>query len=141
MNERWIKKKPQLVQISLADGSGISGEVFLLSETISDILNGQNTFIPVKTITEVLLLNRAQIVSVTVQTPWEQDELITLGNQYSIRLRMVNGKEMEGDIFANLPENFFRVKDFLDQPFSFLPLFQPGHTVYFNKKFILSVHD
>jgi len=141
VNERWIAKKTQVVDISLADGSGINGDVFLLSETISDILNGLNTFIPVKTETEVLLLNRSQIVSVTTQAPWEQDELITLGNQYTIRLTMLNGKEMAGDIFANLPENFFRVKDFLDQPLTFLPLYQPDLVIYFNKNFILSVHD
>lgn len=141
MNELWIKKKLQPVEISLSDGSGVEGEVFLLSETLADVLNGQNTFIPVKTTTEILLLNLSQIVSVTIQTPWEEDELLTLGHQYTVRLTMLNGKEMGGDIFANLPENFFRVKDFLDQPLSFLPLFHPGLIVYFNKKFILSVHD
>ncbi|HIE65383.1 MAG: hypothetical protein ABGX83_06630 [Nitrospira sp.] len=141
MNEQWIEKKTQRVNISLADGSGIEGEVFLLSETIADILNGEHTFIPVKTSTGVLLLNRSQIVSVTIQAPGEQDELITLGNQYTIQLTMVNGKEMKGDIYANLPNNSSRVKDFLDQPLSFLPLYQPGLVVYFNKKFILSVHD
>ncbi len=141
MNERWIEKKQQVVEIALSDGSGVEGEVFLLSETLSDILNGKNTFIPLKTTTEVLLLNLSQIVSVTIQSPWEQDELLTLGNQYTTRLTMIHGRELEGDIFADLPENFVRVKDFLNQPLSFLPLFQPGLIIYFNKKFILSAQD
>jgi len=141
VNELWIEKKPQRVDVFLSDGSSLGGEVFLLSETLSDVLNGQDTFIPVKIASGVLLLNISQIVSITIKAQWERDNLITLGNKYPIHIKMVNGREMEGDIFANLPESFFRVKDFLDQPLSFLSLFQPGFITYFNKKFILSAQD
>lgn len=141
MNELWVQKKTQQVDIILSDGSGFAGKVFLLSETLHDVLNAKGSFIPVKTTKGVLLLNLSQIVSVTIQAQLEQDELMTLGKRHDIRVMMVDGKEMEGNIFVNLPKESFRVKDFLDQSLSFLPLFQPNLIVYLNKQFILSVQD
>ena len=150
MDERKIEKEAQAILFELSDGSEIEGEVFLgLYEAhheghqkIGDLLNNaESRFIPLRTKKGTLLLNRSRIALAKVTTELEKDDLMTLGKKYLISLKMLGGKEIQGEIFVNLPEGFCRVKDYFNQPTQFFPLVQTEVVVYINQEFVLSVQD
>lgn len=149
MDEPKIEKETRPALFELSDGSEMEGEVFLRlheahhtgRQKLGDLLNGDSPFIPVKTNGNILLLNRSHIVLGKAESEWEEDDLMTLGKQHAIWVKMVNGEEIQGKIFVNISEVAFRVKDYFNQPDDFLPLMQPEWIVYINRKFVLSVHD
>ncbi|MDC4227698.1 MAG: hypothetical protein MPW15_26585 [Candidatus Manganitrophus sp.] len=71
----------------------------------------------------------------------ELDDLMTLGKKYTVALKMIRGKEIQGDIYVNLPEGFCRVKDYFNQPVQFFPLIQSEFVVYINRELVLFVQD
>ncbi len=150
MDERKIEKEVQPTLFQLSDGSEIDGEVFLRlyeahhagHQKVGDLLNNEETrFIPLRTKSGTLLLNRSHIVLAKVKTSLEKDDLMTLGKKYTVCLKMLSNKEVHGDIFVNLPEGFCRVKDYFNQSVQFFPLIQPEFVVYINQRFVLSVLD
>lgn len=149
MDERKIEKENRPVLFELSDGSEVEGEVFLRLyeahhaglQKVGDLLHEEKKFIPVRTKGGTLLLNRSHIVVAKVPAPLEKDDLMTLGKKYSVSLKMVLGKVIEGDVFVNLPEGFCRMKDYLNQPVRFFTLIQPEFVVYINQEFVLSVQD
>lgn len=141
MNERRIEKERKKVKIKLSDGSTLKADIFFLSETLSKILNAKETFLPVQAGKDVLLLNRAQIISVSTKEAWEADSTTSLGVHYRTRMKLWTGRVLEGSLFVNNNEGFLRVKDFLLQAPAFFPLYQQGKIVYLHQKFILSVQD
>ncbi|HZR46963.1 MAG TPA: hypothetical protein VFA47_09680 [Candidatus Manganitrophaceae bacterium] len=150
MDERKIEKETQSALIELSDGSEIDGEVFLRlyeahhagQQKVGDLLNNEAArFIPLKTKGGTLLLNRLHIVLVKVRTELEKDDLMTLGEKYTVSLKMFRGHEIRGDIFVSLPEGLSRVKDYFNQPIQFFRLLQPEYVVYINQRFLLSIQD
>ncbi|MBI3805442.1 MAG: hypothetical protein HY282_16970 [Nitrospirae bacterium] len=149
MDERRIEKEIRSVLFELADGSEVEGEVFLRLyeahhaglQKIGDLLNDETRVIPLRTKRETLLINRRHIALAKVGVDLEQDDLMTLGKQYTVSLKMLRGNEIRGDIFVNLPEGFCRVKDYFNQPLQFFPLVQSEYILYINQKFVLSVRD
>jgi hypothetical protein len=149
MDDRTIQKETQQVTVVLSDGTQIDGEVFLRlheahhtgRQKIGDLLNQDLSFIPIRTSKGFILLNRSQIVSVKIKQEFEKDEIMTLGKKYAVRVRTVQGKEVVGDMFVNLPEESCRIKDHLNQPIRFFSLFQSASILYINREFILSVQD
>lgn len=149
MDERRIEKENCPVLFELYDGSEIEGEVFLRLyeahhaglQKVGDLLNEELRVIPLRTSKGTLLLNRSRIALATVQAELEKDDLMTLGKKYTVRLKMLRGKEVQGDIYVNLPEGFCRVKDYFNQPVQFFPLIQPGFVVYINRELVLFVQD
>jgi hypothetical protein len=110
-------------------------------QRVGDLLNGQLLFIPVKTALGATLLNISQIVTATVGSEFEKDDLMTLGKKYSVNIKMTQGKEIKGDVFVNLPEENMRIKDYFNQSSHFFTIFQSSFIIYINRQFILSVHD
>jgi len=149
MDDRTIQKETQQITVELSDGTQIDGEVFLRlheahhtgRQKIGDLLNQDLSFIPVRTSKGSVLLNSSQIVVVKIKQEFEKDDLMTLGRKYAVRVKTVQGKEIVGDIFVNLPEESSRVKDCLNQPIRFFPVFQSTSILYINRQFILSVQD
>jgi hypothetical protein len=149
MDERKIKKENRVVLFKLSDGSEVEGEVFLRlyeahhsgPQRVGDLLNEERPFIPVKTDRGVVLLNVSHIVSAKIQSVWESDELMTMGKRQSIRIKTAHEQEIPGDIFINLPDGYCRVKDYINQPILFFPLFQPDYIIYINRRFILLIQD
>lgn len=149
MDERRIEKETRRVLFALSDGSEIRGEVFLRLyeahhaglQKLGGLLNEKKPFIPIKTNDGVLLINRSHIVLGQVDLESEKDDLMDLGEKYTISVKLAKGKELRGEIFVNLSEGANRVKDYFNQPTDFLPLIQSEHVVYLNQQFILSVQD
>jgi hypothetical protein len=149
MDDRAIQKEAQQVTVGLSDGTQIDGEVFLRlheahhtgRQKIGDLLNQDLSFIPVRTSKGLVLVNRSQIVFVEIQQECEKDELMTLGKKYTVRVRTVHGNAIVGEMFVNLPEESCRIKDHLNQPIRFFPIFQSASILYINREFILSVQD
>lgn len=149
MDERRIEKENCPVLFELYDGSEIEGEVFLRLyeahhaglQKVGDLLNEEARVIPLRTSKGTLLLNRSRIASAKVPAELERDDLMTLGKKYTVNLKMLRGKEIQGDIYVNLPEGFCRVKDYFNQPVQFFPLIQPEFVVYINRELVLFVQD
>jgi len=149
MDERKIEKQTQEVVFEMSDRSVVSGKVFLgLYEAhhtgrqkVGDLLNEQLSFVPVKTVRGAVLLNMSHIVTVTVRSEVEKDDLMTLGKKYAVRIKTTQGKEVKGDIFVDLPEETSRVKDYFNQTFYFFTIFQATSIIYINRQFILSVEN
>src|SRR5262249_32057633 len=112
MDEQKVVKQTQEVVFGMSDHSNVKGEVFLgLYEArhtgpqkVGDLLNEKLSFLPVKTARRPVLLNLSQIVTVTVDSEFEKDDLMTLGKRYGVWIKTVHGKLIKGDIFVNLPE-------------------------------------
>jgi hypothetical protein len=147
MDDRKVVKQTQKVVFGMSDRSKVKGEVFLgLYEAhhtgpqkVGDLLNERLSFVPVKTARKSILLNMSQIVTVTVDSEFEKDDLMTLGKRYAIRIKMTYGKEIKGDIFVNLPEETLRVKDYFNQSSQFFTVFKKASIIYINRLFILSI--
>lgn len=149
MDERKIEKQTQVVVFGMSDHREINGEVFLRlyeaqhtgRQKVGDLLNDQQLFIPVKTLQGPVLLNVSQIVTVTVGSGFEKDDLMILGKKYTVCIRTTQNIEIKGDIFVNLPEEVSRVKDYFNQSLQFFAIFQHSSIIYINRHFILSVQD
>jgi hypothetical protein len=147
MDERKVEKQTQEVDFELSDGSAVRGAVFLRlyeahhsgHQRVGELLNEEPSFIPVRTDQGGFLLNTARIAVARIRADSEADELMMLGKQYPVRVRTVQGKEIEGVVCVNLPEEFSRVKDYFNQPVRFFAILQPGFVTYINRQSILSV--
>lgn len=149
MDDQKIAKNRRPVFFTLANGSGLEGEVFLSlyearrpgPQRVGELLNGRETFLPVKTAAGTLHLNVANIVWATTPSAEELHELMTLGKRYHVGITTLCGQEITGDIFVDLPQHRSRVSDYLNRPNRFIPVVMPGSVVYVARKFILSVRD
>jgi len=149
VDERKIEKENRSVLFELYDGSEVEGEVFLRLyeahheglQKVGDLLNEETRVIPIRTKRGTLLLNRSRIASAKVRAESEKDDLMTLGKKYTVSLKMLRGKEIQGDIFVNLPEGFSRVKDYFNQSIQFFPLIQSEFVIYINRELLLYIQD
>ena len=148
MDEGRIEKATRRARLVLSDGREVHGDVFVGlyephhvgPQRVGELLNEQEAFIPVKTDEGVLLVNRTRVISVTLPADREQDDLVTLGKRYEVRVTTTHG-ELKGAIFINLPETSARVRDYFNQPLPFLALFQSQTVAYLNRDFIVLVQD
>ncbi|PLX83493.1 MAG: hypothetical protein C0617_11225 [Desulfuromonas sp.] len=149
MGEQKIEKNRRRVLFTLADGSDIEGTVFLSlyemhrlgPQRVGELLNGEDAFIPVETAEGLLHLNVANISVARTDADGEVDELMTLGRRYPVEVTTLHGPQVRGEVCVNLPDGNCRVRDFLNQPLRFFPLFLPGEVAYLNPCFVLSVRD
>lgn len=149
MEEQKIAKNRRQVIFTLADGRELEGEVFLSlyeahrqgSQRVGELLNGEETFLPVKTSAGTVHLNVANIIKAVTQEDAERHDLMMLGKKYTVRITTLHGEAIEGDIFVDLPQDRSRVSDYLNRPERFLRVFVPGHIVYVAARFILEVRD
>ncbi len=147
MDERKIQKGTQGVKILLSTQEQLEGQVFLRlheahhdgRQKVGDLLNQGLTFIPVKTGSDAFLLSTSQIVTLETALEFERDDTMTLGKKYDVRISMIHGKEIAGNIFVNLPDDSSRIKDYFNQPVRFFAVSRPESILYVNGAFILSV--
>jgi hypothetical protein len=149
MAEQRIPMQKRRVGLVLADGSQLDGEVFLSlyeahrmgPQRLGDLLNSGIRFLPVKTAAGIQLVNSALIVSARTDQSEEADELMRLGEKYSIYVTTLLQEEIEVDLYVNLPQASNRVKDCLNQQQRFLPVFREEEVLYLNTSYILRVRD
>lgn len=149
MLDQRIDKEIREVLFTLTDGREVRGEVFLnlfeahhsRPQRVGELLNDRDHFIPVRTDEGTVLLNVSGIVSARIRAELETDELMTLGERYTVRAVTSLGEELVADIYVNMPAGAQRVKDYLNQSLRFFTFFLPKHIVYVNRRYLLSVHD
>lgn len=149
MTEQRIAKTTRKVMVTLRDGRQLLGEVFLGlygvhhtgEQQLGELLNGEEDFIPFKTAGVVSILNTEQILMVKTDKAEEEDDLMTLGKKYLVKVETHHIQDLQGEIYVNLPENTCRVRDWLNQPIPFLQIFLPDAIIYLNRRHIISVQD
>jgi hypothetical protein len=148
-DDRKLVKRTRDVRVRLATGSELEGTLFLGlfeaahtgPQTVGDLLNGEEAFIPLKTNTGVCLINIKQILFARTPAQGEADELMTLGARSPVAITLVNTGSLEGDIYINLPEGCRRPKDFFNHAPTFFPLFIGQYIVYINRHFVASAQE
>ena len=149
MDDQRIIVETCAVELVMVNGLRIHGETFLQlqgiyltgPQRVGELLNGDETFLPVRAGSQVQLVNLEQVVSVSLSAELEFDPLLTLGEEHQVRVEPVAGDAIEARIFVNLPGNKSRVKDFLNQKIRFLPFLDHDRVVYFARERILRVTD
>lgn len=149
MDERRIAMQKRRVDLVLADGSRLEGDVFLSlydahrtgPQRLGDLLNSEIRFLPVETTAGIQLVNCALIVSAQTDRNEEADELVRLGEKYSITVFTLLKKELAVDLYVNLPQASRRVKDCLNQQQRFLAVFRDRKLLFLNTSYILKVRD
>jgi len=149
MDDQRIIVEACQISMMMVNGLRIHGETFLQlqgayltgPQRVGELLNGNETFLPVRDASQVQLVNLEQVVSVSLSAELEFDPLLTLGEEHRVRVEPVAGDTIEARIFVNLPGNKSRVKDFLNQKVRFLPFLNNDRVVYFARKRILRVTD
>ena len=149
MNDQRISVETRTVELTLFNGSQLSGETFLqlhgeyLSglQTVGEILNGEDNFLPLRYDGKVELINLEQVVSVSVSAEEEFDPLLALGEEHQLWIEPTVGSPLDVHVFVNLPGGRNRVKDFLNQKCRFLLFLHEKQIVYFARNRILRVQD
>jgi hypothetical protein len=149
MDDRKIQKETREIHVKLSNGDEIKGDVYLRlheahhsgSQKVEELLNENTPFIPIRTSQDFIFVNSSQVVSATTYSELERAELLTFGNKYPIRIKMLHGEEIKGDIIICLPQGRNRVTDYLNQTIQFFSVFLQDRIIYINKEFILSVQE
>ena len=149
MDDHRISVDTRHVDILFSHGNQISGEIFLqlhgtksyAPQKIEEILNGDDEFIPLRSNGKVELLNTKHIVALTCEADREQDDLQTLGEHYVVSIETVSGKFDDLNVFVNLPSGKKRIKDFLNQPKTFLYFSKSHKGLYLQRDMIVRVSD
>ncbi len=149
MNDQRISVATRKAVLTLSNGSQLSGETFLQLygehfsglQTVGEILNGDDNFLPLRYDGKVELINLEQVVSVSVSAEEEFDPLLALGEEHQLWIEPTVGPALEVHIFVNLPGGRNRVKDFLNQKCRFLLLLHEKQIIYLARNRILRVQD
>ena len=154
MSDLSIRKNKANITAVFSDGTKIRGEVFLaaFSEThyghqkVSDILEGENLFIPVfiKEEERVQFLSRDQIMILEgeLSSPEDEEKLaIGLYHIEKVRVIFTNGDNMEGAMISEAPPERSRISDCLNLPERFINMIKGGRYFYLNKKSIVRVES
>lgn len=149
MDEQRISVETRAVEITLANGEDISGQLFLQlhgtylygPQTVEEVLNSEEMFVPFQHDGHVELINLEQIVSVACEAGPEFDELLLLGEEHKIALETTNGLLRDITVFVNLPTGNNRIKDFLNQRKNFLLFVKDEQVVYLRRDKIIRVKD
>jgi hypothetical protein len=149
MDDQRIRVDSRQVEIVLEGGTHLTGELFLQlhglhqpgPQRVSEVINSDETFLPVRTGGGVKLINIDQVIAVYTAAADEFDPLLELGEEHSVRVTTVLGDSLKAQIFVNLPNDHNRAKDFLNQQKRFL-LFLLGEKVaYLARKKIIMVEN
>ena len=149
MDDQKISKAIRQVRFTLADGHTLVGEVFLNlyemrhagPQRVGDLLNGEVLFLPVRVAGETLLVNVEQILSARVAAAAELDDLMTLGERYTVEVITLSGEPVVADLYVSLPSTSCRVTDYLNQPQRFFTFISTKEVIYLNRRFVLAVRD
>jgi len=110
-------------------------------ETVLDRLNTPNRFMVLGVADDgpVVILNKAQIIRVDLPIEVgrkEAGEAIPVADVESVRVRLINGEQLDGTIRVEGPVGRQRLSDFLNMPDAFLPLQGSAHLHLLQKRFI-----
>lgn len=137
MSDYRIEKVRRGVEITLASGARVEGEIFLQAfarfragpEEPLDVLNDGAPFLPLVLASgEVLLVHKVQIAIVSTSLP-EADDPVEAGVVgMHVTVSFAHGATLVGSVFPELRSDRPRLVDFLNNsPVSFIQLFDTTH--------------
>ena len=150
MDEYKIEKSLFPVKVFFLDGTVKEGSVYLSlqaarhegRETVSDVLNQNEQFIPINFREEqIRLINKTHIIMVSLSPCKENIENSVPCYVADVEIDLVNKTQEEGIFVFNLPEHLTRVKDFLNHADLFVELRIDNEIYLINKDHILSVRE
>ncbi len=149
MEDHRVSVNTKNVEIVLFNGSRLTGEIFLQlhssksyePQKIEEILNGEDTFIPLRSHDRTDLINLKHIVALTCASENEENDLLKLGEHYIVTVETVHTKFENINVFVNLPTGQKRIKDFLNQEKMFLYFSSADKNIYLQRDMIVSVSD
>lgn len=150
MDEYKIEKSLFPVKVFFVDGTVKEGGVYVSlqaarhegCETVNDVLNQQEQFIPVNFKEEqIRLINKTQILMISFSPGEENTHNFMPCYAADIEINLDNNTQKTGTFIFRLPKHLTRVKDFLNQPDSFVESRIDKEIYLINKDHILSVRE
>jgi hypothetical protein len=150
MDEYKIEKSLFRVKVFFLDGTVKEGSVYLSPhaayhegrETVRDVLNKKEQFIPVNFREEqIRLINKTQIIMMSFPMCKENMENSLPCYEAGVEIDLDNKIQKEGIFVFQLPEHLTRIKDFLNHADSFVELRIDKEICLINKDHILSVRE
>ncbi|MES2179613.1 MAG: hypothetical protein V4550_17265 [Gemmatimonadota bacterium] len=133
MSDYRIEKVRRAVEITLATGGRLAGDIFLQAfarfragpEEPLDVLNDAAPFLPLILATgELLLVQKAQIAVVSTDLPETEDPVDAGVVGMHVDITFIHGETICGSIFPELRADRPRLVDFLNNTsLTFIPLF------------------
>ncbi len=148
MDEYKIEKNLFLVKVFFLDGTIKEGSVYLSlqaahhegRETVSDVLNQKEQFIPINFKEEqIRLINKTHIIMMSF--PLDNIENLMPCYVAGVEINLDNKTQKEGIFVFQLPKHLTRLKDFVNQADSFVELRIDKEIYLINKDHILSVRE
>jgi hypothetical protein len=150
MHEFKIEKKLFVVKVFFLDGTIKEGGIYLSlqaahregPETVSDVLNQKEQFIPINFVGEqVSLTNKSHIMMLSFPLGREKTENSAQGYIKNVEISLINMTNKEGTLTFQLPRHLTRLKDFFNQAGSFVEFTIDEEMYLINKDHILSVRE
>ena len=150
MNECKIEKSLFPVKIFFLDGTIKEGGVYLSlqaahhegRETVSDVLNQKEQFIPINFKEEqIRLINKAHIIMISFPLYKENIENLMPCYVVDVEINLNNKTQKEGIFVFQLPKHLTRVKELLNHAKLFVELRIDREIYLINKDHILSVRE
>ena len=134
-SELRVEKRREAAEITLVTGATLSGVFFLAGssqlhtgpERIGDMLNIERGFFPFETGGETTLINRSQVLKVTLPTQMIEAQLDTgydVATRRHIKVLLTTGETITGHIVIFRPAGHDRLSDYahIDEPFRYVEL-------------------
>jgi hypothetical protein len=150
MDEYKIEKSLSPVKVFFLDGTIEEGSVYLSlhaaghegRETVSDVLNHKDQFIPINFKKEqIRLINKAHIIMMSFPQFKENMENSLPCYAADVEINLDNKTQKNGIFAFQLPKHLTRVKDFLNRADAFVELRIDNEIYLINKDHILSARE
>lgn len=150
MQEYRIDKLRRPVQLFLADGRKLAGDVFLqpiarlrpAPEEPADLLNGDEPFFALSEATQLLLVAKDQVTRLETAPPEADNPLEFPNLGIVVEISMADGTVESGCIFPETPASRARLLDFLNATDQrFLAVYSADKVCLVNRRLIVSVRQ
>lgn len=116
-------------------------EIHSGGETVFDIVNSQNSFIPIEdnVTKDIIFISKDQLMIVELSVS-EYVPSVDL-NKARIQIVMVNNEKLDGYVLIDTPQIKSRVSDYFNILHQFVRIYQDQSDLILNKAYILSVKE
>ena len=111
------------------------------SETVFDIVNSQNSFIPLEDnlTKDIIFTSKEQLMSVELS---DREYVPRIDpNKARIQIEMVNNEKIDGYVYIDMPQIKSRASDYFNIFHQFVCIYKDQGDLILNKAYILSVKE
>ena len=141
-----IKRKAKIV---MSNSKELNANFFLSQhseshrggETVFDIVNSQNSFIPLEDnlTKDIIFISKDQLMIVELSVSEYAPRIDP--NKARIQIEMVNNEKIDGYVFIDMPQIKSRVSDYFNIFHQFVCIYKDQGDLILNKAYILSVKE